>query len=318
MSVLVLKNCNIINRLIPGSQLICVTQQKIGLHSSLSFSNYNSYFNISFLVRIVFSIRFTCRYDIKAPGVFKVRQVGKTLVNRTAGTKIASEGLKGRVFEVSLADLQNENDAERSFRKFKLIVEDVQGKNCLTTFYGMNLTTDKLRSMVKKWQTLVEGNVDVKTTDGYMLRVFCIGFTRKQDLSTKKTCYAQSAQVKNIRKKMVDIIQREVGTTDLKEVVNKLIPDSIARDIEKACQGMYFTPSPPEFSYAHINTAGIYPLHDVHIRKVKVMKRPRFDLTKLMDMHHESSGKTTTTTDPNTGEVVERPEGYEPPVQEAV
>jgi len=159
------------------------------------------------------------------------------LVNRTAGTKIASDGLKGRVFEVSLADLQNENDAERSFRKFKLIVEDVQGKNCLTTFYGMNLTTDKLRSMVKKWQTLIEGNVDVKTTDGYMLRLFCIGFTRKQDLSTKKTCYAQSAQVKNIRKKMVDIMQREVSSTDLKEVVNKLIPDSIARDIEKACQG---------------------------------------------------------------------------------
>merc|ERR1711879_307226 len=194
-----------------------------------------------------------------------VRQVGKTLVNRTAGTKIASEGLKGRVFEVSLADLQNENDAERSFRKFKLIVEDVQAKNCLTSFYGMNLTTDKLRSMVKKWQTLIEGNVDVKTTDGYMLRLFCIGFTRKQDQSTKKTCYAQSAQAKNIRKKMTDIIT--------KEVVNKLIPDSIARDIEKACQG-------------------IYPLHDVHIRKVKVMKRPRFDLTKLMDMHHETSGKT--------------------------
>merc|ERR1712029_5790 len=167
-------------------------------------------------------------YDIKAPSLFKVRQVGKTLVNRTAGTKIASDGLKGRVFEVSLADLQNENDAERSFRKFKLICEEVQEKNCLTNFHGMNLTTDKLRSMVKKWQTLIEGNIDVKTTDGYMLRVFCIGFTRKQDLSNKKTCYAQSQQV---------------------------------RDIEKACQG-------------------IYPLHDVHIRKVKVLRRPRFDLTK--------------------------------------
>merc|ERR1711982_259438 len=131
-------------------------------------------------------------YDIKAPSVFKVRQVGKTLVNRTAGTKIASDGLKGRVYEVSLADLQNENDAERSFRKFRLICEDVQGKNCLTSFHGMGLTTDKLRSMVKKWQTLIEGNIDVKTTDGYMLRVFCIGFTRKQDMSTKKTCYAQS------------------------------------------------------------------------------------------------------------------------------
>merc|ERR1712186_47507 len=238
-------------------------------------------------------------YDIKAPSIFKVRDVGKTLVNRTQGTRIASDGLKGRVYEVSLADLQAETDAERSFRKFKLICEGVQGKNCLTNFYGMNLTTDKLRSMVKKWQTLIEAFVDVKTTDGYLIRVFCIGFTRKQDMSTKKTCYAQAQQVRNIRKKMIDIISREVSSTDLKEVVNKLIPDSIARDIEKACQG-------------------IYPLHDVHIRKVKVLRRPRFDLTKLMDMHGEGSGKAVVSTDPNTGEVVERPEGYEPPVQEAV
>jgi len=244
-------------------------------------------------------------YDIKAPGVFKVRQVGKTLVNRTAGTKIASEGLKGRVFEVSLADLQNENDAERSFRKFKLIVEDVQGKNCLTTFYGMNLTTDKLRSMVKKWQTLIEAYADVKTTDGYLLRVFCIGFTQKQtspgSQQIKKTCYAKAQQIRQIRKKMVDIITREVSACDLKEVVNKLIPDSIAKDIEKSCMG-------------------IYPLHDVNIRKVKVLRKPRFDLNKLMDLHGEGSGKgtTVTTTDPTTGEVVERPEGYEPPVQESV
>ena len=63
--------------------------------------------------------------------------------------------------------------------------------------------------------------------------------------------------------------------------------------------------------------AGIYPLHDVHIRKVKVMKRPRFDLNKLMDMHGEGSGKTVVTTDAS-GEAVERPEGYEPPVLESV
>jgi small subunit ribosomal protein S3Ae len=42
---------------------------------------------------------------------------------------IASEGLKGRVFEVALADLQSETDAERAFRKFKLISEDVQVRN---------------------------------------------------------------------------------------------------------------------------------------------------------------------------------------------
>ena len=49
-----------------------------------------------------------------------------------------------------------------------------------------------------------------------------------------------------------------------------------------------------------------------------MIRRPRFDLTKLMDMHGEGSGKAATTTDPATGETVERPEGYEAPVMEAV
>ena len=63
--------------------------------------------------------------------------------------EIASDGLRGRVFEVSLGDL---NENEESFRKFKLIVEEIQGKTCLTNFHGMDITTDKLRSMIKKKQ----------------------------------------------------------------------------------------------------------------------------------------------------------------------
>merc|ERR1711860_150135 len=223
---------------------------------------------------------------------------GKTLVNRTQGTRIASDSLKGRVFEVSLADLQSETDAERSFRKFRLVSEDVQGRNLLTNFHGMDLTTDKLKSMVKKWQTLIEANIDVKTTDGYLLRLFCIGFTKKRLNSMKKTAYAQANQVCTIRKKMVEIMTREVSSNDLKEVVNKLIPDSIGKDIEKACQG-------------------IYPLHDVFVRKVKILRKPKFDIGKFMELHGEGSSSTGKTTG-EAGEKIERPDGYEPPVLESV
>jgi small subunit ribosomal protein S3Ae len=72
-------------------------------------------------------------YDIKAPSTFNQRSLGKTLVTRTQGTKIASDGLKGRVFEVSLADLQQDED--QAFRKIKLRAEDVQGRNVLTNFW---------------------------------------------------------------------------------------------------------------------------------------------------------------------------------------
>ena len=90
-------------------------------------------------------------YSVKAPSYFaKVvqttgistaasqsilqREVCKTPVNRTAGTKMSADGLRGRVFEVSLADL---NGDESTYRKIKLCCEEIQGNDCLTNFHGM-------------------------------------------------------------------------------------------------------------------------------------------------------------------------------------
>ncbi|CAD6202976.1 unnamed protein product [Miscanthus lutarioriparius] len=203
-------------------------------------------------------------YDIKAPSVFSVRNIGKTLVSRTQGTRIASEGLKHRVFEVCLADLQGDED--QAYRKIRLRAEDVQGRNVLTNFWGMNFTTDKLRSLVRKWQTLIEAHVDVKTTDNYMLRLFCIGFTKRRPNQVKRTCYAQASQIRQIRRKMVDIMVNQASSCDLKELVSKFIPEVIGKEIEKA-------------------TSSIFPLQNVFIRKVKILKAPKFDLGKLMEVH---------------------------------
>ncbi|CAK8573674.1 unnamed protein product [Lathyrus sativus] len=222
-------------------------------------------------------------YDIKAPSVFQVKNVGKTLVSRTQGTKIASDGLKHRVFEVSLADLQG--DEEHAFRKIRLRAEDVQGKNLLTNFWGMNLTTDKLRSLVRKWQTLIEAHVDVKTSDNYTLRMFCIGFTKRRPNQVKRTCYAQSSQVKRIRRKMREIMTNQASSCDLKELVRKFIPEMIGKEIEKA-------------------TCAIYPLQNVFIRKVKILKAPKFDLGKLMEVHGDYSDDIGTKVDRPAEETV--------------
>merc|ERR1719487_2159578 len=150
--------------------------------------------------------------------------LSRALVRRA---EIASEMLKGRVFEVNLADLNKDED--HAFRKFRLQCEEVQGHYCLTQFYGMDFTTDKLRSLVRKWQTLIEAFVDVKTADGYVMRLFSIGFTKKRQNQLKKTCYASAAQQKLIRKKMREIMQREASTSTLTELVNKLIPEVIGK-----------------------------------------------------------------------------------------
>ena len=43
---------------------------------------------------------------------------------------------------------------------------------------------------------------------------------------SKATCYAGSAQVRRIRKKMVEIMQREASKSQLRELVKKLIPEA--------------------------------------------------------------------------------------------
>jgi len=207
-------------------------------------------------------------YDIKAPSIFTKRLDGRTIVNKTQGTKIASDELRGRVFEVNLADL-NGGDESQSYRKIRLIAEDIQGTSVLTNFHGMDLTRDKLNSLIRKWQTLIEAHVDVRTTDGYTLRIFAIAFTKKQEKqATKSTSYAQSGKVRSIRKKIFDILVENASKSDLKELVQKFIsfPESLSEEIQKKCES-------------------IYPLQNVFIRKVKVLKKPNFDVTKLMELH---------------------------------
>jgi len=224
-------------------------------------------------------------YELRAPSMFTNRNCAKTLITRTQGTRIASEGLKGRVIQLSLGDLNDKT--QDIFRKFKLKVEDVQGRQCLMNFHGMDLTRDKLCGLIQKRHSTIETHVDVKTTDGYSLRFFVIAFTKKHD---KQKChaYAQTTRIKKIRAKITDVVQQEVSRCDLKAVVLKLIPDSIGADALK-------------------EASGIFPLSGAYVRKVKVLKKPKLDLGKLMEYHGE--GKTD-----DFGETVARIDDYEPPV----
>ncbi|XVF57270.1 hypothetical protein PTKIN_Ptkin06aG0191700 [Pterospermum kingtungense] len=160
---------------------------------------------------------------------FNERNIGKTLVTRsTQGTK----GLSIRVIEVSLAELQKDED--QAYRKIRLRAEDV--------LYGL-------------WF------VFLATTDS--LRLFCIAFTKRCSNRVKRTCYAQSSQIRQIGRKTRDIMVNQALSCDLKELVAKFIPEVIGREIEKV-------------------TSSIYPLQNVFIRKVKILKAHK---GKLMEVH---------------------------------
>jgi len=205
-------------------------------------------------------------YDVKAPAPFATRVVGKTCVTRTTGTKIASDSLRGRVVESSLADLNNNLDA---WRKVKLCVEDIQGRACMTNFHAMDMTRDKLCQFIRKWQTLIDVHCEVKTQDAYVLRVFVTAFTGRQAGQVSKTSYAQQQQIKAIRKKIVEIITKEANSSTLVDLVAKFNHvDQFPKQITKACQF-------------------IYPLSAAVIRKVKTLKKPKFDIVRLNELYKE-------------------------------
>jgi len=220
-------------------------------------------------------------YSLIAPSIFAKKDCGKTIITKTQGQKIASDGLKGRIIEVSLADLQSNEDL--SYRKIKLCIEDVQGFNCLLNFHGMDMTRDKICSLIKKRQTIIEASADIKTTDGYMVRMFCIAFTQKNEKQIKNHCYAKSAQCRSIREKMVEYMSAMGAKGDLKSLVKTLITAECGGDIEKEC---------------HM----VFPIKECYIRKLKVLKKPKFDVSALMEWHTEEKATGVTVTD--TGEAV--------------
>ena len=214
--------------------------------------------------------RFTKKewWNIKAPGMFMKRMFTQSPVNQTVGKKLASESMKGRVFEANLGDLNTDYECNQ---KIKLIVEDADGnsKIALTNFYGLECTRDYLCSLIRKWHTLIDLFVDCKTSDGFLMRFFVVAFTAKEYSQKKAICYANRAQVKQMRAIMTKIITRVCKASTLKDLVNKVLGKELTDEMAQKCKH-------------------IFPLENITIRKVKSIKRPRVDMTQLSSMQAES------------------------------
>ena len=161
-------------------------------------------------------------WNVKAPGMFVNRNFTKTPVNVTQGKTYSQDSIKGRIFEISVGDLNP--GSKTAYQKVKLVVEDTElaNKECTTNFHGLSTTKDHLCSLIRKWHSLIESFCDVKTTDGFVLRFFIVAFTLKSKNQLKATSYAQRSQIKLIRRKMNEVVAKEVNRATLKDLVSKL------------------------------------------------------------------------------------------------
>lgn len=70
---------------------------------------------------------------------------------------------------------------------------------------------------------------------------------------------------------MREIIVEEAKSCNLKQVAGKFVDRIIEQRIGKECNK-------------------IFPLQNIYLKRVKMLKKPRFDFSRLMDMYSDKAG----------------------------
>ncbi|MDF1533099.1 MAG: 30S ribosomal protein S3ae [Methanosarcinaceae archaeon] len=176
-------------------------------------------------------------YSVEIPKFMGSNQIGFTPTHDP-------ENLIGRVVETTVGELTN--DFSKHNTKLKLEINDVVGNVAHTKFLGHELTTDYLRSIVKRQTSRIDANLNVKTKDGYKVTVKPTCFTVKR---------ARTSQIKGIREEMIKTVIKRASEVNYEQFIEEAIIGKLSANIYR--QAKY-----------------IYPLRRVEIRKTRVLFVP--------------------------------------------
>ena len=129
----------------------------------------------------------------------------------------------------------------------------------------MRVSRDKLCSILRKYRTLIEAQVDVRTADGFILRMFVIAFTKRIN-NDKKQCYAQQSKRRAIREVMIKVMTEAAEKSNIAELCKTLVDESIESKITADCKT-------------------IMQVEPVLVTKVKVLKAPTLSVEQLKKVH---------------------------------
>lgn len=177
-------------------------------------------------------------FNIEAPVYLNRANVGTTM----AGDPSL---LLGRNVETTVGELIN--DMTKNNTKVILRINNVVGETATTDLVGHELTTDYIRSIVKRQTSRIDANIEVRTKDGYVIRVKPTCFTIKR---------ARSSQIKAIREVMIDIVNKRAMETDFENFMQEAILGRLSAAIYRQAKF-------------------IYPLRRVEIRKTYVEAMPK-------------------------------------------
>lgn len=149
-----------------------------------------------------------------------------------------------RTLEVSLYDLTK--DISHLPIKLRFQIHRVDGLRASTRFKGLELTRDYLRSLVRRGTSKVAAVTEVKTKDGWVMRIAVLAVT---------THRIGSAQKSAMRKRMIDALVKKAAELDIAQFLKEALEGTLAADLFVAGKK-------------------VAPLRKVELARIKVLRYP--------------------------------------------
>jgi small subunit ribosomal protein S3Ae len=149
-----------------------------------------------------------------------------------------------RTLEISLYDLTK--DISHLPIKLKFQIRKVEGLQAFTRFKGLELTRDYIRSLVRKGTSKVTAITEVKTKDGWVMRVTVLAVTAHR---------IGTAQKSAMRKRMIETLTKKASEMDIGQFLKETLEGILAADL-------------------FVVGKKIAPLRKVEVAKIKVLKYP--------------------------------------------
>lgn len=157
-------------------------------------------------------------YKLYAPRMFNQVELGETPSSDAAT-------LMGRNTEVTVHELTG--DFSKMHIKIRFAVTDVRGMEAHTSFMGHDLTSDYVRRLTRRKRTKTDHVVDVRTKDGFLLRV------KPMSITEQRIQAAQETAIRNIMTKtLVDL----AANMTVSEMVKSIITGDMSKDLSNAAK----------------------------------------------------------------------------------
>ncbi|MDD2532931.1 MAG: 30S ribosomal protein S3ae, partial [Candidatus Methanomethylophilaceae archaeon] len=133
--------------------------------------------------------------------------------------------LIGRTAEVTVQELTG--DFSKMHIKVKFKINSVDGYNAKSVFVGHSLTSEYVRRLTRRKKTKTDHVVDVKTKDGFVIRIKPMSIAEKR---------IQASQEDAMRRIMHDVLMQMGVENNLSDIIKAIISGDMARDLAKACR----------------------------------------------------------------------------------